>query len=117
MQMMAAVEVLAALAQESRLATFRLLVKAGPEGMPAGEIAEKLGVLAATLSFHLRELGHAGLVTSRQQGRFVIYSANFDAMGELLTFLTQDCCDGHPELCARVAQVPLSAIPRRRHAR
>jgi DNA-binding transcriptional ArsR family regulator len=112
-----AVATLAALAQESRLATFRLLVKAGPEGMPAGEIAEKLGVQSATLSFHLKGLEHAGLVTGRQQGRFVIYSANFEAMGDLLTFLTNDCCDGNPELCARIAPAAVAALPKRKHAR
>jgi DNA-binding transcriptional ArsR family regulator len=117
MESKSAVSILAALAQESRLATFRLLVRAGPGGMAAGEIAEQLGVPAATLSFHLRELGHAGLVTSRQQGRFVFYSAHFEAMGELLTFLTQDCCGGNPDLCARVAQVPLATISKRRQAR
>lgn len=87
---------LAALAQESRLATFRLLVQAGPEGLPAGKIGEGLGVPAATLSFHLKELSRAGLVQSKQAGRFVIYSADFSAMNNLVGYLTENCCDGNP---------------------
>lgn len=90
-----AVTALAALAQESRLATYRLLVQAGPEGIAAGVIAEKLGVPPATLSFHLKELSRAGLVTSRQEGRFVIYAANFGNMVKLVTFLTENCCGGN----------------------
>ena len=90
-----AVARLAALAQESRLAIFRLLIKQGPEGMAAGKIAETLGGLpGATLSFHLKELQYAGLVDSRQAGRFVIYTARYAAMQELLSFLTLNCCDG-----------------------
>jgi len=87
---------LAALAQESRLAVFRLLVEKGPAGMNAGAIAAKLEVVPATLSFHLKELSNAGLVQSQQDGRFVIYSANFDAMNELLGFLSSNCCGGNP---------------------
>ena len=83
---------LAALAQESRLAVYRLLVQQGPSGMAAGEIAAMLGIPPATLSFHLKELSHAGLVKSLQQGRFVFYSADFDAMNGLLEFLTENCC-------------------------
>ena len=89
-----AVEALGALAQESRLSIFRLLVKAGPEGMAAGSIGEKLGLPPATLSFHLAGLTRAGLAQSRQEGRFVIYSADFEGMGRLLAFLTEDCCGG-----------------------
>lgn len=89
---MVAVAALGALAQESRLKIYRLLVQAGPEGIAAGTIAEKLGLPPATLSFHLKELNHAGLVTSRQEGRFVIYSANFESMLNLVGFLTENCC-------------------------
>lgn len=87
-----AVARLAALAQETRLALFRLLVEAGPAGMPAGAIAERLGVAAPTLSFHLKELTHAGLIRALQQGRYVIYSADFNAMDALLAYLTENCC-------------------------
>jgi DNA-binding transcriptional ArsR family regulator len=88
----AAVRSLAALAQESRLEVFRLLVQAGPEGWPAGEIAERLGIPASTLSFHVKALSHAGLIESRQHGRFIYYSANFTAMNGLLVFLGENCC-------------------------
>jgi len=89
-----AVSLLAALAQESRLAVFRLLVEQGPDGLPAGQIAERLGLPAATLSFHLKELSHAGLVQSRQAGRFVFYAADYAAMNGLIGFLTENCCAG-----------------------
>lgn len=90
-----AVTALAALAQESRLAVYRLLVQAGPEGVAAGVVAEKLDILPTTLSFHLKELSRADLVSSRQDGRFVIYTANFGNMVKLVTFLTENCCGGH----------------------
>ena len=90
-----AVKALAALAQASRLAIYRLLVSRGPEGMAAGAIGERLQIPPATLSFHLKELDHAGLVTPRQAGRFVIYAANFDEMEALLEFLTENCCGGN----------------------
>ena len=89
-----AIRSLAALAQESRLNIFRLLVEQGPEGLPAGAIGEKLGLPNPTLSFHLKELSNAGLLTSRQEGRFIIYSADFSTMNELLAFLTENCCQG-----------------------
>jgi len=89
-----AVQSLGALAQESRLSIFRLLVQAGPAGMAAGSVGEKLALPPATLSFHLAGLARAGLVQSRQEGRFVIYSADFDGMGRLLAYLTEDCCGG-----------------------
>jgi ArsR family transcriptional regulator, arsenate/arsenite/antimonite-responsive transcriptional repressor len=89
-----AVTALSALAQPSRLAAFRLLVGAGPEGMPAGAIGEKLGLPPATLSFHLAGLTRAGLAQSRQDGRFVIYTANFESMNSLVAFLTENCCGG-----------------------
>lgn len=87
---------LAAIAQESRLAVFRLLVQAGPAGMAASKIGEQLDIPPSSLSFHLKELSHAHMVASRQDGRFVIYSANFDAMQGLIAFLTENCCGGVP---------------------
>ncbi len=87
---------LAALAQESRLAVFRLLVQVGPEGMAASRIAEQIGVPTSSLSFHLKELTHAELIVPRQDGRFIIYSANFDTMNGLVGFLTESCCGGNP---------------------
>ncbi|MEW6687678.1 MAG: metalloregulator ArsR/SmtB family transcription factor [Pseudomonadota bacterium] len=94
MEMKQAVQALSGLAQNTRLAIFRLLVQAGPQGLAAGSIAEKLDLAPATLSFHLAGLTHAGLATSRQEGRFVIYSADFAAMDALLGFLTENCCGG-----------------------
>lgn len=91
-----AISALAALAQESRLAVFRLLVQVGPAGMAASRIAEQVGVPTSSLSFHLKELTHAGLIVPRQDGRFVIYSANFDTMNSLVSFLTESCCGGNP---------------------
>ena len=89
-----AVEALQALAQETRLTAFRLLVEAGPEGIAAGEIARALAVAPPTLSFHLSALVHAGLVVSRREGRQVIYAANFEAMNRLVGFLMENCCRG-----------------------
>ncbi|MGQ0511407.1 MAG: ArsR/SmtB family transcription factor [Betaproteobacteria bacterium] len=89
-----AVQSLSALAQASRLAIFRLLVQVGPAGLAAGSIGEKLELPPATLSFHLAGLTRAGLARSRQDGRFVIYSADFDRMNDLVTFLTTNCCGG-----------------------
>lgn len=85
---------LGALAHESRLAVFRMLVRTGPDGMAASRIAEQLGIPPSSLSFHLKELAHAGLVVSKQDGRFVIYAAHFDAMNALIAFLTDNCCGG-----------------------
>ncbi|MBI1314420.1 metalloregulator ArsR/SmtB family transcription factor [bacterium] len=93
------VRALAALAQESRLDAFRLLVRAGPDGMAAGKIAEELEVAAATMSFHLKELSNAGLIQQRREGRSIIYSLNVEAMQSLLAFLVEDCCQGQPQLC------------------
>lgn len=107
MENKAAVAALAALAQETRLSVFRLLMRAGPRGVPAGEIGATLAVPAATLSFHLKELSHAGLVTARQESRFVYYSANFEHMAALMTFLTQNCCQGMPEECLSVVETAL----------
>ncbi|MGF6770189.1 ArsR family transcriptional regulator [Paraburkholderia sp. GAS199] len=88
------VRALGALAHESRLAVFRLLVVAGPDGMAAGEIAQQVGLSPSSLSFHLKDLTHADLVKPRQDGRFVYYAANFDAMTGLIGFLTENCCAG-----------------------
>lgn len=99
MDMKQAIDALGALAQETRLHVFRLLVTAGPEGLPAGAVAEQLGAPASTLSFHLAYLSRAGLVVSRRESRSIIYSANFDGMRGLLDFLTRDCCSGRPEMC------------------
>lgn len=89
-----ALAALAALAQESRLSVFRALVQAAPDGLPAGRISAKVGLVPATLSFHLKELANAGLVKSRQEGRFVIYTANLAAINALVGYLTENCCGG-----------------------
>jgi DNA-binding transcriptional ArsR family regulator len=102
-----AVTALAALAQETRLSIFRLLVQAGPEGVAAGRIGETLEVPPATLSFHLKELSHAGLVASRQEGRFIYYSTDYDQIAALMTFLTQNCCQGMPQECLTVVETAL----------
>jgi DNA-binding transcriptional ArsR family regulator len=109
------VRALAALAQDSRLAVFRLLVKRGPEGFPPSVIAEKLDVAAPTLSFHLKELQNAGLVSVRREGRFLFYSARFDQMKRLLGFLTDECCSQAGAACdGDCTPVPVQA--RRRSA-
>jgi ArsR family transcriptional regulator, arsenate/arsenite/antimonite-responsive transcriptional repressor len=90
-----AIAALAALAQETRLRIFRLLVKVGPAGLAAGAIGEQISVAPATLSFHLKELERAGLLTSRRESRQIYYAADFEGMGNLLAFLTEDCCQGH----------------------
>ena len=100
MEVKAAIIALTALAQESRLRVFRLLVPLGTDGMAAGEIADKLNIPATTLTFHLKELSHAGLIESRREGRSIIYSLRVQGMRELLTYLSEDCCNGRPELCA-----------------
>ncbi|MGE5757258.1 MAG: ArsR/SmtB family transcription factor [Sideroxydans sp.] len=93
------VEALAALAQPTRLAIYRLLVAAGKGGMAAGQVAESLKAAPASLSFHFKTLSHASLVESRQDGRFIYYTANFDAMNGLVGYLTENCCSGNPEAC------------------
>lgn len=98
-----AIEALNALAQENRLEIFRLLVQEGAEGLPAGEIGERLGLVPATLSFHLSTLKHAGLIENRREGRQLIYSAHLEAISELMGFLLENCCQGHPEACAFLA--------------
>lgn len=106
-----AVSALSALAQASRLAIFRALVQAGPAGLPAGQIAEMTGIAPSSLSFHLKELTHAGLAEARQAGRFVIYTARYSTMNALLAYLTENCCGGNP--CAPLsacAPEPLSLV-------
>jgi ArsR family transcriptional regulator, arsenate/arsenite/antimonite-responsive transcriptional repressor len=97
-----AVAALAALAQENRLEIFRLLVQAGPEGLAAGQVAERLSLAPNTLTFHFDRLRFSGLVTVRREGRSMIYAARFEAMNELVSFLTENCCQGAQE-CAPVA--------------
>jgi ArsR family transcriptional regulator, arsenate/arsenite/antimonite-responsive transcriptional repressor len=94
-----AVASLAALAHQHRLRIFRLLVKQGPSGMPAGAIADKVGISATNTSFHLKELERAGLLRATRQGRQILYAVHVDGMRQLLTYLTEDCCQGQPELC------------------
>jgi DNA-binding transcriptional ArsR family regulator len=100
MEKVDAIAALNALAQESRLDVFRLLVQAGPEGLPAGRIAEKLSLPSATLSFHLSQLKHAGLVSCRRESRSLIYAAEYAAMNDLLGYLTENCCQGDAARCA-----------------
>ena len=113
-----ALAALAALAQESRLAIFRFLVEAGPDGSPVGRIADALELPAATLSFHLKELARANLLVSKQEGRFIWYAANFATMNGLVEYLTKNCCGGRPSLCtpicapARRKTKPRERIPR-----
>ncbi|MGN7127364.1 ArsR/SmtB family transcription factor [Methylorubrum populi] len=93
----------AALGQEHRLRVVRALVTAGPDGLAAGILAETVGVAGNNLSFHLKELSHAGLITSRREGKSVIYSAAYAGLSDLIAFLMRDCCQGRPEVCAPVA--------------
>lgn len=104
-----ATEALSALAQESRLETFRKLVRAGAAGLPAGDIARALQIPHNTLSTHLAILTRAGLLTSRREGRSVIYAVDFDGTRALLGFLLEDCCQGAPELCAPLLDSVLTA--------
>jgi ArsR family transcriptional regulator len=96
MEKMDAVAALGSLAQENRLDVFRLLVQAGPEGMAAGHVAEKLGLAPNTLTFHFDRLRFAGLVTVRREGRSMIYAARYEAINDLIAFLTDNCCQGAP---------------------
>jgi ArsR family transcriptional regulator, arsenate/arsenite/antimonite-responsive transcriptional repressor len=113
-----AISALAALAQDSRLEAFRILVQAGPEGMAAGEVAEALRVPANTLSFHFDRLRNAGLVSVERRSRSLIYSARYDTMNALLAYLTENCCAGRPEACAASAYKPKprSAKPKKEAA-
>src|SRR5215831_8594747 len=114
MESKTAVAALAALAQESRLGVFRLLVQAGAAGLPAGQIAEKLGIAAPTLSFHLAQLKHAGLVHQRRDGRSLIYATNYDGMNALMGFLTENCCTGNQAACAPVCEPRSARLVRRK---
>ena len=96
------VAALAALAHRHRLRIFRLLVECGPSGMPAGEIAERVGIGPTNTSFHLKELDRAGLLRATRDGRYVRYAVHVDGMRKLLSYLTEDCCQGRPELCGGV---------------
>lgn len=110
MEKIDAVTALAALAQENRLDVFRLLVQAGPDGLPAGGVATSLGLAPNTLTFHFDRLRQAGLVTVRRDGRSMIYAARFEVMNDLLGFLTDNCCGGKPELCAPAVCKPAAKI-------
>lgn len=106
METIDAVTALAALAQNNRLDVFRLLVQAGPEGMPAGDVANALGLAPNTLTFHFDRLRAARLVTVRREGRSMIYAARFETMNALLAYLTENCCGGDAEACTPVACKP-----------
>lgn len=106
MKATAAVAAFGALAQETRLAVFRLLVQAGPDGLTAGEIAEALKVPASTMSHHLATIERAGLATSRRESRSIFYAADYEGIRALLTFLMEDCCQGRTELCGTGPAAP-----------
>jgi len=106
MERTVAIAALGALAQETRLDIFRLLVQQGPDGMAAGQIGERLGLAPPTLSFHLNQLRFAGMVAHRRASLSIVYRANFQAMNELLGYLTENCCGGGPEICAPAACAP-----------
>ena len=110
-----AIEALAALAQESRLALYRLLVKRGPEGYAVGEIGERLGVHGATLSFHLKALTYARLISARKESRYLYYSANFDRMNDLVSFLTEHCCSLATD-CNTASCTPSKPVAKRKSA-
>jgi ArsR family transcriptional regulator, arsenate/arsenite/antimonite-responsive transcriptional repressor len=103
MEKIDAVAALAALAQDNRLDVFRLLVQAGPDGMPAGQVADTLGLAPNTLTFHFDRLRVAGLITVRREGRSMIYAARFETMNALLGYLTENCCQGAPGACGPAA--------------
>jgi DNA-binding transcriptional ArsR family regulator len=108
-----ALEAFAALSQETRLRIVRLLVKAGPEGLSAGMVADAMGVSGSNVSFHLSQLEHAGLLESRRESRSIIYTAVYPALADLIEFLTKDCCEGRPEVCLPVAK----CVPKLRKTR
>lgn len=99
-----------ALSQETRLQIVRMLVVAGPDGMAAGTIAEKLEVSPSNISFHLKELDRSGLITQQREARSIIYSAHYGALSELVRFLMEDCCAGHPEICAPAAEAAACCV-------
>ena len=112
MKKQSAISILAALAQDSRLDAFRLLIEAGPQGMPAGHLAASLRLSPNALTFHLDRLRDAGLVTVRREGRSMIYAAKFETMNKLIAYLTDQCCQGRPELCRPAT----GKVTRRAHA-
>jgi ArsR family transcriptional regulator, arsenate/arsenite/antimonite-responsive transcriptional repressor len=117
METESALHKLSALAQEGRLSVFRLLVKAGLDGMAAGDIARKLKTAPNTMSAQLLILSNAGLIHARRDGRSIIYAADFDQMGALLMFLTEDCCGGRAEICAPLAAIAKPCCPPKRKQR
>ncbi|MBB5577857.1 MULTISPECIES: ArsR/SmtB family transcription factor [Rhizobium] len=104
--------VFSALSQETRLQIVRLLLVTGPDGMAAGALAERLEVSPSNISFHLKELEHSGLVDAERQSRSIIYTANYEALGGLIRFLMEDCCSGHPEICAPAVEVAACCAPK-----
>jgi DNA-binding transcriptional ArsR family regulator len=114
MDMTSSLACLSALAHAGRLAIFRLLVKAGPDGMAAGDIARQLKTAPNTMSAQLLVLSNAGLIHARREGRSIIYAADFERMRELLQFLTKDCCGGRPEICAPLAATVTNCSPPRK---
>lgn len=106
-----ALSAFAALSQETRLRILRMLVVAGPEGIAAGTIAEKAEVSPSNVSFHLKELERAGLASARRDSRSIIYSAEYEALSGLIRFLMEDCCSGHPEICAPLVTAAACCLP------
>ncbi len=106
-----ALSAFAALSQDTRLSIIRLLVKAGPDGMAAGHVADEIGVSASNLSFHLKELHHAGLVEAKREARSMIYSADYTVLRGLIEFLMKDCCGGRPEVCGPTLPDAVSCTP------
>lgn len=102
MKDLTAITMLGALAQEHRIRIFRLLVKAGPSGMPSSQIADRVGISPTGASFHLKELDRSGLLVATRQGRFIRYAVHVEAMRKLLNYLTEDCCQGQPDLCGSI---------------
>jgi ArsR family transcriptional regulator len=117
MEIKTAVTALGALAQDSRLSIFRALVQAGPSGLSVGDIGASLNVAPATLSFHLKELVHAGLIASRQEGRFIFYAANYARMDELLGFMTENCCAKDGAACLPSAKAKCAPAKSKQRAR
>ena len=104
----------AALSQETRLAILRVLVRAGPDGLAAGAVAEAVDASPSNVSFHLKDLEHAGLITARRESRSIIYTADYEALRDLIAFLMKDCCAGRPEICLPAAAACAPAKARRR---
>lgn len=111
MEISSVIESFSALAQETRLEVYRLLVRQEPEGLAAGEIARQLSVPPATMSAHLAVLSRAGLVVSRREGRLIIYRANLNHMQETIRFLVSDCCAGHPDVCGPLVESLIGCAP------